>query len=409
MLAGLIKDTGDPFKTPLIKGLMMTVNTLARTVSALAIVAVLAGCSTLPRDGPTGRAVVGGASSSTASGNYALVNLDYGVSERIKLAPAPMLASLANSGATSLARGIGPGDVLSVSIFEPTAALFGSGNSGDQVRSGSETLPALLVDETGRVNIPFAGSVAVNGLTAGEAATAIRRALAGKVANPQVLVSIASNVFNTVTVLGDIRSPGRSPLSPERDRIVDVIAAQGGPSRNPDDVTVKILRGSSTVSAPLNLVLSSHQENIQLQRGDQISLVYQPRRYSIFGAVGDVTEVDMPAGDVSLAGALSKAGGLDTNSANARSIFVFRFERPSTAAALGLTQPPTPRGVPVVYQLDLEDPAGFFTANNFIVQPDDIVFVPRSSSAEVSKFFTLVQSFTRVIYDVSVTSTLSTN
>lgn len=388
---------------------MTLTNTLVRTLSALAVVTALAGCSTLPRDGPTGRAVEKGATGPEAAGGYALVDLDYRAAETIKMTPAPRFASLTGSEAATASRGIGTGDVLVVSIFEPTAALFSSGNSGDQVRSGSETLPGLVVDDAGRITVPFAGSVTVAGMTTGEASLAIRRALVGKVANPQVLVSLSDNVFNTVTVLGDIKDPGRAPLSANRDRLVDVIAARGGPARNSDDVVVRILRGSTTVSAPLSLVLSSHEENIRLERGDQISLVYQPRRYSTFGALGAVTQVDMPAGEVTLAGALSKAGGLDTNSANARSIFIFRFERPAVAQSLGLTQPETARGVPVVYRLNLEDAAGFFTANDFLIQPDDIVFVPRSGSAELSKFFTLVQTFTRVIYDVSVTSTLNNN
>ena len=63
----------------------------------------------------------------------------------------------------------------------------------------------------------------------------------------------------------------------------------------------------------------------------------------------------------------------------------------------------------MVYRVNLEEGSGFFTANNFEIQPDDILFVPRSDSAEISKFFTLVQTFTRVVYDVSVTSAVNTN
>ncbi len=86
---------------------------------------------------------------------------------------------------------------------------------------------------------------------------------------------------------------------------------------------------------------------------------------------------------------------------------VFRFERPEVAQALGLTQAPTPRGVPVVYRVNLAEGQGFFVANNFMIQPDDVVYAPRSDSAEARKFFEFVQSITRVIYDVSVTSALN--
>ena len=67
---------------------------------------------------------------------------------------------------------------------------------------------------------------------------------------------------------------------------------------------------------------------------------------------------------------------------------------------------PTIRGVPVVYRLNLEEASGFFTANSFIIQPDDTIYVPRATAAEVRKFFEFVQQITRVVYDISVTNTL---
>ena len=47
-----------------------------------------------------------------------------------------------------------------------------------------------------------------------------------------------------------------------------------------------------------------------------------------------------------------------------------------------------------------------FTAGNFIIEPGDIVYVPQSGLAEMRKFFEAIQSFTRIVYDVSVTSAL---
>lgn len=385
-------------------------STLLRTVSTLSLVAILAGCSTLPRDGPTGSAVERGASTPEAQGSYVIVDLDYGTSERIKAQPRQFLGSLAAGGSEAPGGQIGPGDLLAVSIFDPTGSLFGSGGSTSTgVRAGAQTLPAVPVDSNGTAVIPFAGPVRVAGLSTTEAGAAIRRALVGKVGNPQVVVAMAENRYNTVTVLGEVRQPGRAALSSNADRIVDVIADRGGVPRPAEDVTVTVRRNGQVFSAPLAVVTSDFDENIRLTRGDQINLVYTPRHFSTFGALGAVTQVDMGAGPLSLAGAISKVGGLDTNSANARSVLVFRFERPEVAQALGLTQPATARGVPVVYRLNLEQAEGLFIANNFEIQADDIFYVPRSGSAELSKFFTLVQTFTRVVYDISVTSTLNNN
>lgn len=380
-----------------------------RSLSMLTIVAVLGGCSTLPRDGPTGSAVERGASASATSGGYAIVDLDYATSERIKAQPRKFLGSLTGGDAADAGGRIGVGDVLGVSIFEPGGNLFGQGGGATGVRSGNQTLPAVTVDAGGTVTIPFAGQVRVSGLTTAEAGSAIRRALLGKVGNPQVVVALAENNFNTVTVLGEVRQPGRAPLTSSANTIVDIIANRGGVARPVEDVRVVIRRNDQTYSAPLSVVTSDFNENIRLSRGDQVNLVYTPRYFSTFGALGAVARVEMGAGQLNLSGAISRVGGLDTNSANARSVLVFRFERPEVAAALGLTQPSTTRGVPVVYRLNLEEAQGLFIANNFEIEPEDIFYVPRSGSAELGKFFTLIRTITGAIYDVSVTSTLTRN
>ena len=379
---------------------------MTRSLLALLIASILAGCSTLPRDGPSNRAVVRGA---TENADYAIVDLDYAAAERIKAVADQTFGSLAGAASLAPVDVIGEGDQLAIAIYEPSGALFGGGGGNDGIRSGSQTLPAVVVDRNGNVAVPFAGPVRVSGLTTTEAAAAIRRALIGRVGNPQVSVTLATNVSNAVTVLGEVKQPGRAPLSTNADTILDVIAAAGGASRPSQDVEVQIRRGDQTFVAPLTVVTTRFAENIRLQSGDQINLVYQPRRFSSFGALGAVTQQDMPAGDLTLADALSRSGGLNDGAANARSVLIFRFERPEVAQALGLTQPATPKGVPVVYRLNLEEGVGFFTASSFLIQPNDIIYAPRALSAEVGKFFGLVQQVTRVVYDLSVTSALGTD
>lgn len=298
------------------------------------------------------------------------------------------------------------GDTLAVSIFEPGGGLFG-GVSSTSASAGQQTLPPLTVNRDGQVPVPFAGNVSVQGLTPAQASAAVRRALIGKVANPQVIVTVAGNTSNAVTVLGEVRNPGRQPLSANHDRILDVLAAAGGSSRSIYDVNVQIQREGRTYVAPMAIVTTEFNENVRLQRGDQVNLVYKPRRFSSFGAFNAVARSELPPGPLTLAEALSGVGGLDSNLADAKSVLVFRFERPETAQLLGIQQAPTARGVPVVYRLNLYEGEGFFIASNFQIEPDDIIYAPRAGAAEMRKFFEFVQSMTRVVYDVSVTSTLN--
>ncbi|MFN7106896.1 MAG: polysaccharide biosynthesis/export family protein [Brevundimonas sp.] len=390
---------------------------MTRTILPLAIVAILGGCSTLPRDGPSGASVNAGATTASALGSYALVPLTYEVTERMKQVPPQFFGTLAAGSSDQPADVIGEGDTLAISIFDPSGSLFGgtlgSGSSSSRTNTtlsgGNQALPGAVVDRSGSVAIPFGGQVRVQGLTSTQAAAAIRRSLVGKVANPQVLVSIAGNASNTVNVLGDVRQPGRAPLGVNSDRILDVIAAAGGSARTTDDLTISIQREGQTYTAPLSAVTTEFGENVRLQRGDVINVQYKPRRFSTFGGLNAVAQVDMPAGPMTLTGAMSKVGGLNTNTANARRVLIFRFERPEVAQALGINQPATPRGVPVVYELDFSDAANVFAATNMQVMPEDVIYVPLAGAAEMRKFFEVVQSLTRVVYDVSVTSTLNNN
>ncbi len=379
---------------------------MKRSLLPLMALALVGGCSTLPGDGPSGRTVADNAGHDMKAVNYAMVDVDFTVGEVIKAVPQRFAGTLAAGNADAPVDVLGIGDALAVSIYEPSGALFGSRNMSRDIQTGTQTLPPLVVDRSGAVNVPFAGRVQVNGLTGPEAADAIKRALHGKVGNPQVVANIAQNPSNSITVLGDVRNPGRAALSVNTDRILDVIAAAGGPTRPAEDLIVNIRRGNETFSAPLTIVSTEFGENVRLRRGDQVNLTYKPRRFTAFGAVGAVSEQDMGQGPLSLTAALARTRGLDTQSANHRTVMVFRFERPEIAQALGLTQAPTPRGVPVVYRVNLAEGQGFFVANNFMIQPDDVVYAPRSDSAEARKFFEFVQSITRVIYDVSVTSAL---
>ena len=383
---------------------------MTRTILPLMIVAILGGCSTLPRDGPSARSVDSGATSRDALGGYALVELDYEVSERIKAVPPQFFGSLMAASSDQPLDLIGVGDGLQIQIIEPGGTLFGGGvggGSGSGLQPGNQALPAQVVDRSGSVSIPFAGPVRVQGLTPTQAAAAIRRALTGKVANPQITVFVAQNASNSVTVLGDVRQPGRKPLSVNSNRLLDVLGEAGGSERPVDDMMVTIQRGGETYAAPLGVVTTSFEENVRLQPGDLVNFAYKPRRFSTFGALGAVTQVDMPPGPVTLAGALSRVSGLNTNTANASRVMVFRFERPEVAEALGVTQPATPRGVPIVYQLDFNNAANVFAASNMQIMPEDVVYVPLANAAEARKFFEFVQSITRVIYDVSVTSAIN--
>jgi polysaccharide export outer membrane protein len=368
---------------------------------------VLGACSSLPHDGPPGRAFHAEAQKPDQHA-YALVDLDYRVAEQVAAGPADSLSSLAAAGSDARNDQLGEGDVIDVSVFEPGGTVIFS-TASDQAKPDNgttENLTHLSVSRQGCVTIPFAGEVRVAGLTTGEAASAIQHALHGRAVDPQVQVALVGNFTNSVTVIGEVRNVGRVPLSPYNERILDILAAAGGPTKPPGDIMVTIVRGETQASTPLPALLKESGQNIRLAPRDQVRLLYAPRKYSMFGAFGRVSEQPIEDEGLTLAEAISRSGGLDTMTANAASVLLFRFERPEIARSLGLHAAPTPKGVPVVYRLNMMQPVGFFVANEFAVRNNDLIYVPRSDSTELRKFLEMVSLVSSITYNLTVTPVL---
>ena len=368
--------------------------------SALAVSA----CSVLPHDGPSGPMVEDAAAK--AAPKFALVNLNYRVDELIAAQPLAPFVGLAPASSDAPVDLIAAGDVLAVSVFEAGAGgLFAR---PAEVAGGATpaSFPHMVVDSRGMLSIPFAGDVHVAGLTPRAAADAIRAALSGRAVDPQVALTRVESAGNSVTVIGEVRNSGRILLAPYSDRLLDVIAAAGGITKSPVNVEVVVARGTMTAHESFADLLGNPADNIRLAPHDQVRLLYAPRRYSTFGALAHNAQTPIEEEDFTLAGAISRAGGLDPSAADGAYVLVFRFERPAVAAALGVALPPSPRGVPIIYRLNLRDPQGYFVANSFEIRPDDLVYVPQARISQARQFIDLVTQASEISYNVRVTSVL---
>lgn len=102
------------------------------------------------------------------------------------------------------------------------------------------------IDGNGMVSLPLLGRVAVQGLTTAAAEEAIRRLYVEKeiFVRPQVSVSVAEYVAREVSVIGQVREPGRIKLPIETDsiQIVEAITQAGGITRLARADSVRVTR-----------------------------------------------------------------------------------------------------------------------------------------------------------------------
>jgi polysaccharide export outer membrane protein len=301
---------------------------------------------------------------------------------------------------------IGAGDVIEVSVWEaPPAMLFGSAVMSDQ-RAGPATtrvttFPEQMVNSEGTINIPFVGQVPVAGRSAQQIEAQITLRLKGKANQPQVLVRVIHNNTADVTVVGEVAASARVPLTARGERLLDALAAAGGVRQPVNKITLQLTRGDQMHALPLDTIIRDPKQNIMLQPGDVITALHQPLSFTVLGATVKNEEINFEAQGITLAQALARAGGLQDSRADARGVFIFRFE---DIGALDWPQPPmtTLEGkVPVVYEVNLKDPATFFLAQSFAVQNRDVLYVSNAPAAELQKFLTVVMPGTYGVVNVS--------
>lgn len=372
---------------------------------AVAVSFALTGCSTfLPSSGPSASDVVETPDTATHAG-IKVVEMSPAMVQRAIMSQrrASLSDALGASAATVPKLTIGSGDAVEVSIWEaPPGALFGSSQVDPRTGSSSSarvaTLPEQVVNGGGNINVPFAGSIRALGRTPQEVEEEIARRLKSKANDPQVLVRILRNSTSTVTVMGEVNNSNRLSLTPRGERLLDALAAAGGFRQPVGKITIRVTRevteqgrrSTRVVSLPLETVITDPSQNILLQPGDVITALYQPNSFTVLGATAKNEEINFEAQGITLAQALARAGGLQDARANPGGVFIFRFEDPAMLGGAG-TGPTTADGkIPVVYRVDLKDPATFFMAQEFPMRNKDVMYVANAPAAELQKFMNLL-------------------
>jgi polysaccharide export outer membrane protein len=345
---------------------------------------LLGGCALLPVAGPEAWDVRAG-QKDPASLPYVLVKLTPSVVDVLaRFVPRLATAFADRSPAKDIRFGIG--DVVSVTIFEAAAGgLFIPAEAS--VRPGNFiTLPNQQVDSKGNISIPYAGSIRAVMKTQVEVQQTIVNALKDRAIEPQAVVSLIEQRTSLISVLGEVNTPSRFPASHAGERILDAITRAGGPKSQGYDTWVMLERDGRRALAPFGALVYEPVNNISVHPNDTIYLYKEPQTYLALGATANQAHLNFDAWRLSLGEAVAKAGGLNDSQADAASVFLYRGETREVATVLGLDcskfEGPI---IPVIYNVDLRNPAGYFLASKFEMRNKDVIFVSNAVTVEVSK------------------------
>ena len=168
----------------------------------------------------------------------------------------PVCAQVADAAPVAESLRIGAGDLLNISVMrEP--------DLDRRVR----------VRDSGEVSLPLVGDVAVQGLSAADAAKAVeKRYLDGQfLKHPDVSVFIEEFATQQVAVLGQVGKPG-SYSPPAARSLIDVLAMAGGLTEIADR-HITIERASHAASAEVflsNRADDALEANVQVFPGDKV-------------------------------------------------------------------------------------------------------------------------------------------
>lgn len=268
---------------------------------------------------------------------------------------------------------IGPQDVLLATVWDHPEITLALGQYRTDNATGS------LVDEEGYIYFPYVGRIKVQGLTATQARTALTAALAKVLQNPQVDVKVLAFRSQKIYVGGEVKTPATYTVTDVPFNLSEAINRAGGFTPLADDSRILLTRDKHTWILDFQALVTwgGLANKIYLQDGDTL-MVPNNLEAPVY-LMGEVTKpgtLPLIHGNLSLAKALSDAGGILSISADARSIYVIRQGQAANAVD--------------VYHLDAKNPTAMILADRFALYPRDIVYVDAGAGVRFARVMELV-------------------
>jgi polysaccharide export outer membrane protein len=243
---------------------------------------------------------------------------------------------------------IGPGDKIDFSVF----------GHDDLKRS-------LEVRSDGKANIPLLGDLKVAGKTTDELDDEVTQLLGRDyIVDPQVSIELKESAKMWVTIMGEVRNPGRYPLKRDM-KIIDLMAASGGITKDAGSRITIARHGDNDSDVQTLQVDRDHllgdvtgESNLVLQRNDVVTIGGKDYYY-IRGEVSRPGPYFLESGTTVLK-AISVASGL-TPFANRRQVSVLRSGKDGVQEKI------------VVNLKQIEDGK----SPDIPLKPEDTIIVPR--------------------------------
>ncbi|CAB3780941.1 hypothetical protein LMG28614_01121 [Paraburkholderia ultramafica] len=273
---------------------------------------------------------------------------------------------------------VGPGDVLQIVVWDHPELAAALGQPPQNART-SDAMPGFLIDEHGDIQFPYAGTVHVAGKDAATIQKELHSRLSKVYQKPEVTVRVASFRASQIYIDGEVRTPGAQSFNDIPMSLMMAINQGGGFSPNADRSRLELIRNGVTYHINVDDLIKRgrNPSDIYLQAGDLLRVASrEDNGVYVMGEVNKpATILPMRNGTLTLSQAISESGSFDSNTAAARQLFVIRN---STSES------------PQVYHLDATSPVSMVLANQFELQPKDVVYVGQGGLVRFNRVLNLL-------------------
>ena len=255
---------------------------------------------------------------------------------------------------------IGAGDVLFITVWDHPELTVPSGSQQQVISNGR------VVHPNGELFYPHVGTVMAMGMTLQELGQKLTQDLHKYIENPQVDVSVLSFESQKVLVSGALVNTAPIRVTTRPMTLVEALGVAGIKTEDADLSRVILTRGDHQYVLDVYELTrdSTDINNLYLQDKDRIHVSYNDyKKVFLMGEVKQPMALSYEQHTLSLANALSAAGGLDQITSNGNAVYVIR--------GLGdmETQPAK------IFRLQTEQATGFILASRFTLLPQDVVYV----------------------------------
>ena len=285
---------------------------------------------------------------------------------------------------------VGPRDILNITVWDHPELTIPAGEFRSAETAGT------VVGEDGNIFYPYAGIIKAAGKMVEEIRAELTQKLSVYIEQVQLDVRVTAYRSQRVYVVGEVKIPGIQLVKDIPLTVLEAINSSGGLGDEADPRNIILTRNGKTYKVNLLALYEGGdlRQNVPLQQGDVLNV--PDRQFNKIFVFGDSTSsttgngsqpppggsasarsksLYMSKGRMTLAEALSDAGGMTQDFSDAARIFLFRG---------GL-------GKPKIFHLDAKSPDAFLLADRFPLQPRDVIFVDRAEGIRWNQIIDQIQ------------------